>query len=149
MANSKIKRFEMLVELAQDELDKAQESFVTTRQQLESSQEQLDSLTEYHSNYLSKIYNEKQVTTAEIQTTQAFIDKVNKAILSQKDQVESLSEVVEKMRDNWVEKRARHQALKKVHQKLQRDESMRLDKQEQKMLDELASQGATQNNFFE
>lgn len=139
----------MLVELAQDELDKAQESFVTTRQQLESSQEQLDSLTEYHSNYLSKIYNEKQVTTAEIQTTQAFIDKVNKAILSQKDQVESLSKVVEKMRDNWVEKRARHQALKKVHQKLQRDESMRLDKQEQKMLDELASQGSTQNNFFE
>lgn len=140
MANSKVKRFEMLVELAQDELDKAQETFIAVRQQLESSQEQLDSLQDYHTNHLSKIHNEKEVTTAQLQTTQAFIDKVNKAILSQKDQITQLTHVLEKAQETWIEKRARHQSLKNIHLKLKRDERAKLDKQEQKMLDELASQ---------
>lgn len=140
MANSKVKRFEMLVELAQDELDKAQETFVAVRQQLESSQEQLDSLQDYHTNHLSKIHNEIEVTTAQLQTTQAFIDKVNKAILSQKDQITQLTQVLEKAQETWIEKRARHQSLKNIHLKLKRDERVQLDKQEQKMLDELASQ---------
>ncbi|MBD3612294.1 MAG: flagellar export protein FliJ [Hydrogenovibrio crunogenus] len=140
MANSKVKRFEMLVELAQDELDKAQETFIAVRQQLESSQEQLDSLQDYHTNHLSKIHNEKEVTTAQLQTTQAFIDNVNKAILSQKDQITQLTHVLEKAQETWIEKRARHQSLKNIHLKLKRDERVKLDKQEQKMLDELASQ---------
>ena len=140
MANSKVKRFEMLVELAQDELDKAQETFIAVRQQLESSQEQLDSLQDYHTNHLSKIHNEKEVTMAQLQTTQAFIDNVNKAILSQKDQITQLTQVLEKAQETWIEKRARHQSLKNIHLKLKRDERVQLDKQEQKMLDELASQ---------
>jgi len=146
MANSKLKRFEMLVELAQDELDKAQETFLAVRQQLESSEEQLDSLQDYHANHLSKIHNDKEITMAQLQTTQAFIDNVNKAILSQKEQMAQLTQALEKAQETWVEKRARHQSLKNIYLKLKRDERVRLDKQEQKMLDELASQQFVHSN---
>lgn len=139
----------MLVELAQNELDKAQETFVTIRQQLDSSQEQLNSLTEYQANHLTKFHNEKQVNAAQLQTTQAFVDKVNKAILSQKNQIEHMTHALEKAHEAWIEKRARHQALKTVHLKLKRDESVKLDKQEQKMLDELASQRFVQTQSSE
>ena len=149
MAKSKVTRFEMLVELAQNELDKAQETFITIRQQLDSSQEQFNSLTEYQANHLSKFYNEKQVNVAQLQTTQAFVDKVNKAILSQKNQIENLTHSLEKAQEVWIEKRARHQALKTVHLKLKRDESVKLDKQEQKMLDELATQRFVQSHSSE
>ena len=137
---SKIKRFEMLVDLAQDELDKAKENMLLLRQQSESHQMQLDSLKEYQSGYLASVYRDKRVNSAQVLSTQAFMEKVSAAIESQVVQVEQANNALVNAEDHWIEQKARHQAMTNLLKKLKKDQALKLAKQEQKMLDELASQ---------
>ncbi|KUJ75464.1 hypothetical protein AVO42_09080 [Thiomicrospira sp. XS5] len=140
MALSKLERLRVLVDLAQDELDKAQDVFVTVRSQRDEYQMQLDSLLEYHSDYVGQLTKSRDTSVMQLQTMQAFLDKVTSAIHSQTQQVRQLDEVVEKAHAEWLEKRVRHQSLEKLCQKIEKDHHAKLEKQEQKLLDELASQ---------
>lgn len=137
---AKIKRFEMLVELAQNDLDQARDNVLLLRQQTESQQMQLESLVEYRSGYLTSVYQDKQVNSTQIVATQAFMDKVNAAITSQQEQVKQSQQALIDAETHWIEQKARHQAMASLLQKLKKDHSVKLAKQEQKMLDELASQ---------
>lgn len=137
---SKIKRFEMLVDLAQDDLDKARENMLLLRQQSESHQMQLDSLKEYQSGYLASVYRDKRVNSAQVLSTQAFMEKVSAAIESQVVQVEQANNAVVNAEAYWIEQRARHQAMTNLLKNLKKDQALKSAKQEQKMLDELASQ---------
>ncbi|PLA73903.1 flagellar export protein FliJ [Hydrogenovibrio sp. SC-1] len=137
---AKIERFEMLVDLAQNDLDQARENVLILRQQCDSHQMQLDSLKEYQSGYLASVYQNKQVNSAQIVATQAFIEKVNTAISSQQEQVNQAQQALKDAEAYWIEQKARHQAMTSLLQKLKKDQTIKLAKQEQKTLDELASQ---------
>lgn len=137
---SKIKRYEMLVELAQNDLDKARENVLLVRQQCESHQMQLDSLLEYQSGYLASVYQDKIVHQAQILSIQAFMDKVRVAIEGQKDQVKQANESLVNAEAYWIEQKAKHQSMETLLKKLRRNQTLKLAKQEQKMLDELSSQ---------
>jgi len=138
--SSKIKRFEMLVELAQNDLDKARENVLVLRQQVENHRMQLESLQAYQSGYLASVYCDKSVNTIQMLTTQAFMDKVNAAIEAQTEQVTQADEALVNAEAFWIEQKARHQAMTSLFKNLKRDQSIKLAKQEQKMLDELSSQ---------
>ncbi|MGC9386234.1 MAG: flagellar export protein FliJ [Hydrogenovibrio sp.] len=146
MALSKLERLQVLVDLAQDELDKAQDVFVTVQGQRDGVQAQLNSLVEYHADYIAQLSQARDITVTQLQTMQSFLDKVNNAIHSQKQQLQQLEGVVEKAHEAWLEKRLRHKSLQKLHEKMQKDQRVKLDKQEQKMLDELASQTFVQRS---
>ena len=123
MAMSKLERLRVLADLAKDELDKAQDVFVAVRGQRDGHQAQLDSLLEYHADYVGQLTKSRDTSVTQLQTMQAFLD-----------------EVVEKAHAEWLEKRVRHKSLEKLCQKIEKDHHARLEKQEQKLLDELASQ---------
>lgn len=140
MAMSKLERLRVLADLAKDELDKAQDVFVAVRGQRDGHQAQLDSLLEYHADYVGQLTKSRDTSVTQLQTMQAFLDKVTNAIHSQTLQVRQLDEVVEKAHAEWLEKRVRYKSLEKLCQKIEKDHHARLEKQEQKLLDELASQ---------
>lgn len=139
MATTKLKRLQMLVDLAQRELEAAQEMLMAVRNQLEANQQQLDALRDYHRGYAEQVSGKGAVDPVKIKTAYAFMDKVSRAITAQQVQVEETQKAVEMAQQQWAEKRARANAMEKLFTKLQRDHQIQLDRQEQKMLDELAS----------
>ncbi|WP_019894243.1 flagellar export protein FliJ [Hydrogenovibrio halophilus] len=143
MKHNRIQRIRMLVDLADRELETAQNYLAAQEQTWQQHQTQLESLTEYQIGYLHSLRQAADTTTTQIHTNQAFLNKVNEAIVAQKRQVAALEDSLEEARQHWIEKRAHHQALSRLLEKLEKHETQRLDKQEQKMLDELASQAGS------
>ena len=85
----------------------------------------------------------KSVSTSpiQLQTRHAFGEKLRQAVEAQTVQVAELDKTVEFARQAWLDKRVRVKALQALLDKLKLGLQVRLDKQEQNMLDELAAQG--------
>jgi len=83
------------------------------------------------------------VTSIQMLSTHAFVGKLHQAILAEEAKTQGFKEVVERAKEAWVTKRARLQALQKLLEKLKKNKQACLDKQEQRFLDELASQAAS------
>jgi len=82
----------------------------------------------------------------QLQTTQGFIDKLNTAIVTERKTISELKVQVEQARQVWFEKRARVKAMQNLLEKVTKNEQVKLDRQEQKMLDDLASQQFLKSN---
>ena len=128
-----------LVELAEIEMDNAAKTFAMMRQQESSDASQLDSLREYQADYNQKGIKANQ-SLSQLNTYRLFADKLSQAIEAQEQKLQQSVQMVEKAQEAWFEKRARFKALEQLLQKKQNDYEYRLSQQEQKMLDELASQ---------
>lgn len=135
----RIERMARLVELAQIELDEAAQQFKSLQQQYHAEQTQLEQLQTYLQEYIASQSNGEGSTLQQLKSTNAFMEKLNKAIGQQTAHLEQLNITLEKSQETWVEKRAREQALVKLHDKLQKDLNHKLDKMEQKLLDELSN----------
>ena len=135
----RIERMQKIVELAQQELDEAATVFRSLEQQYESEQAQLVQLRQYLSEYIEQQTSGEGSTLQQLKSTNAFMDKLNKAINHQVEQIQQTDQSVQEAREIWVEKRVREQALVKLTEKLQSKHSQALSRVEQKMLDELSA----------
>ncbi len=139
--SARLDRMLVLVELSEGEFNQAQETLGILRNQLNEHQQQYDSLKEYLQEYVDKINNQGlSLMPIQLQTTQSFLDKLNSAIFAQAQKILEMTEIVNKAEENWVEKRLRVKALQKLFAKIKKNEMIFLEKQEQKMLDDLSSQ---------
>lgn len=144
---SRAKRMQLLVDLAEQEMDRAVQTFKEIQNQRDYVQLQLNDLKAYLDEYVAKISTSgHSFMPIQLQTTQAFVEKLKQAILSQTQQVDSLTETVKAAEQQWLEKRVRFNALQKVQQKLSRNEKIVLDRIEQKWLDDLAAQNFIKNS---
>lgn len=134
------KRIKLLVELAEQDVEKAQLTLKDIRANLLFTKQQLSDLKNYRNEYMARLTTSGHILPIQLQTTQAFISKLNLAIEGQQAQVQSMEEMLDKAQLQWMEKKVRLQALDKVYQNLVRKEYSQAEKAEQKMLDELASQ---------
>lgn len=143
---SRANRMQLLVDLAEQEMDRAIQTLKEIQNQRDYVQLQLNDLKAYLEEYVAKISTSGQsFMPIQLQTTHAFVEKLKQAILSQTQQVESLTETVRAAEQQWLEKRVRFNALQKVQQKLSRNEKVALDRIEQKWLDDLAAQNFIKN----
>lgn len=137
MATSKISRLAMLVDLAKSEKENLEKMLQALRLEHENDQAQLHSLEEYQRNY------HMEVTQASyrlnFQSKQAFLDKVNNAIIAQQGKLTQTLSKIEKLEAEWIDKKRYANALEKIHKKLILNENIRLEKIEQKMLDDLSA----------
>ncbi len=130
-----------LVELAEIELDKASQTLAALLEQYEQEREQLNSLENYRKEYSTLSVSQSIVTTPiQLQTRHCFGDKLHQAVEAQTQQVDRLDEVVEKAREAWQAKKIRKESLSALLMKLKQAHQFELNKQEQRMLDELAAQ---------
>ncbi|WFE68998.1 flagellar export protein FliJ [Thiomicrospira sp. R3] len=137
---SRSRRIKTLVELAEQDVDKAQLTLKELRLNLEFTAQQLNDLKSYRNEYMARLTASGHILPIQLQTTQAFINKLNLAIEGQQKQLSSMEEMLEQAQQQWLDKRIRLQALDKVYQNLVRQEIKAADRTEQKMLDELAAQ---------
>lgn len=134
----RLERMKKLVELAQDDLEKASIYLKGIQQQIASHQAQIDSLKSYQSDYIQKLTGRETKTLQQLNITQAFLDKLNTAIEQQAEEVTRLNKVADEAEKSWVEFKTREQALVKLYEKIQKDHDVSIDRAEQKMLDDLS-----------
>jgi len=139
--SSRINRMQKLVELADMDLDKAAQTLAALQEQYVQESSQLEALTSYIEEYSNQSLNKSiLVTPIQLQTRHGFSEKLRQAVEAQKSKVEQMAEIVEKGREDWLEKKVRVQSLLALLDKLKLSHQVKLDKQEQRMLDELAAQ---------
>ena len=140
--SSRVERMQKLVELADIELDKAAQTLAAIQGQHAEALTQLEALTSYAQEY-GQVPTNKSVSISpiQLQTRHAFGEKLRQAVEAQTTQVDELVKTVELARQAWLEKRIRVKALQALLDKLKLGVQIKLDKQEQHMMDELATQG--------
>ncbi len=140
--SSRIDRMQKLVELADIELDKAAQTLAAIQGQHVDALAQLEALTNYAHEYGQVPTNQSvSISPIQLQTRHVFGEKLRQAVVAQTTQVDELVKTVEFARQAWLEKRVRVKALQALLDKLKLGAQIKLDKQEQRMLDELATQG--------
>ncbi len=137
---SALTRLKMLVDLAEQDVEKA----ALTLRELQSQQafvsRQLNDLKAYLQEYVAKMTTSGQFfLPIQLQTTQAFIDKLNQAIVNQHAQLGALDKNVDAAQAQWLDKRVRYNALHKVYTKRLEQAQQLEEKQEQKAMDELSA----------
>jgi flagellar protein FliJ len=134
----RLARMKKLVELAQDDLEKASTYLKGIQQQIALHQNQIDSLKSYQVDYIQQLTRRESTTLQQLNTTQAFLDKLNTAIDQQTEEVARLNEAADEAEKSWIEFKTREQALVKLYEKLKKNHDVKMDKAEQKILDDLS-----------
>jgi len=138
--SNRLQRIQKLIELAEVELDQAAQTYSYMQNKLADAQSQLTSLKEYQDEYAKKPSSVTHISPIQLQTHNAFADKLIQALVAQKNQVEESEKMLELAQQNWIEKRSRVKALEALFKRIKSNEQVKLNKQEQRMLDELATQ---------
>lgn len=135
----RLARIAKIVELSRLELDVAVKALKSITSQVQVHIKQLETLKEYQTEYLIKLTSNRTTTLQEINQVQAFLIKLNQAVAHQANEVSQLEESLKKIKNNWIEKHTRTQALEKLYQKIEKKHLVKLDKDEQKMMDDLVT----------
>lgn len=142
-----IQRWTKLVELAEMEMDNAGKTVAFMQDEMQQAQEQLQTLQNYLQDYAKQPLEAPAQTITQLQTHAAFGDKLQQAIQAQSENYQQKQLMVEKALEAWREKRARYKALQTLLEKKRKQRDVKLSRQEQKMLDELAAQRSIHNSM--
>lgn len=137
---SRLNRIQKIIELAELELEQASKTFVYMQNKLAEDQGQFASLKEYQREYAQKPSQAGTINPIQLQTHNAFSDKLSQAIVAQGNQVEESEKMLDLAQKNWNEKRIKVKALQALHTRIKNNHQAKLNKQEQQLLDELSSQ---------
>jgi flagellar FliJ protein len=137
---SRLTRLKLLVDLAEQELEKAQLTLKQLTANRDITRQQIEDLKNYRQDYMAKLTASGTMLPIQLNTTQAFINRLNQAIEGQQQQLVSQQEMCEKAQEQWIEKRVRVQAMEKLYQKVAKQIRYIEDRAEQKMMDDLAAQ---------
>ncbi|GKT11139.1 MAG: flagellar protein FliJ [Thiomicrorhabdus sp.] len=139
--SSRMDRVLKLIELAEIEMDKAAKTLGAVQEQHIQAQNQLVSLQTYEQEYSQAPAKESiSMNIVQLQTRHTFGEKLHQAVMTQSFQVDEFAHTIERVKDNWLEKRTEVKSLQLLFDKLKRDREAQLNKQEQRLLDELAAQ---------
>ncbi|QCU90450.1 flagellar export protein FliJ [Thiomicrorhabdus sediminis] len=144
---NRLQRLHKLIELAEMELDKAGQTFHYMQNKLATEQGQVNSLLDYQADYAQQPISMGAIPAIQLQSRSAFSDKLNHAIIAQQQQVEESEKMVEMAQSAWQEKRANLKALQALYSRIENAENARINRQEQKLMDELSAQKFYQNQL--
>jgi flagellar FliJ protein len=128
-----------IVDLSKIELERSEQNLQKIKGQLQLATNQLDTLIDYQNEYLQKLKSSKTTTLQTINCTQAFLGKLNQAIAYQNTQIQQIEKSLAKDKNDWLDKKTNAQALAKLFNKLEKKHIVSLEKQEQKLLDDLVA----------
>lgn len=143
----RIKRIQKIIELAELEMEQAAKTMEYMRNKLANDEGQLFSLKEYQQDCIQKPVKSGIINPIQLQSHNAFVDKLVQAIAQQTHEVQESTRMLELAEQAWHEKRSRVKALEAMQSRLKSKQQARLNKLEQKLLDELSAQKFTQNSI--
>jgi len=141
MAESRAKRMQVVLTLAERSEKEAGEQLSQYQAQVEAETEQLRQLEEYAAQYLN-IYSERKtaVRPQELIAYSGFIQRLGVARKEQEARLNRVKAQMERLRQAWRIAHQKCESIKELIERLKQEENALLDKRLQKQLDELVGQ---------
>ena len=115
-----------------------------TGKSLRSLEEQLAKLGElyaYRHGYADRTRGMTDVSSAHWKDYQSFLQRLDQAVASQQQVVHDSEQNVERHRRRWLARRQRLDSLQRVLERYQEEETRFMERQQQRVLDDLPSRG--------
>ena len=132
------RRFQPVVDDARRREEIAARRLGEARQQLREAELQLQQLESYRAEYARRLTVSGGMGSRQLQDYRCFLERLNQAIVQQRQRLHQLAEMERQCRDEWQARYARHQAIDKVQAGYLREEQHAEARREQKQLDEHA-----------
>ena len=141
MAESRAKRMQVVLTLAERQEEEAAKKLSQFRDQLAQEERQLVELRDYANQYLYAQGELRQgVLAHELINYSTFINRLNEACREQETKVERYKVILDSLQQQWRVKHQKRKSIEELIARLQQEDNLLLDKRLQKELDELSSQ---------
>lgn len=149
MAESRAKRMQVVLMLAERKEQEVGEQLSKQRQLVDAELEQLRQLEEYAQQYLHNYSVRKtNVRPDELIAYSGFIQRLGEARMDQQAKVERQQKVLDRCQQLWRIAHHKCESIKELIERLKQDENALLDKKLQKELDELVGQQYSRPELF-
>ncbi|RYZ96332.1 MAG: flagellar export protein FliJ [Moraxellaceae bacterium] len=147
MAESRAKRMQVVLMLADRKEKEAGEQLAQYQKQIDAEVESLRQLDEYADQYM-RTYTEKRVSVRphELIAYSGFIQRLGEARKEQQARIERMRTGLKKFQQEWRVAYQKRESIKDLIKRLEHEESILLDKRLQKELDELVGQQYSRRN---
>ncbi|MGO1247376.1 MAG: flagellar export protein FliJ [Oceanisphaera sp.] len=134
------KALHLLLDQLDDKERKAVADLGAAQLQLQQLEQQQQMLSQYQRNYSEQFQQRGRegLSSHEFGHFQGFINKLELAQEQQQDGLKQAREQLEKTRTDWLAVRARKQAIEKLLEREAEREQIESNRQEQKMMDNMA-----------
>lgn len=143
MAVARSKRLVVVLNLQQQELDKISQQLSQQQDQLQQEQAKLTELECYRNDYMDSIRALKQADVQQIQRQRNFILRMQMACEQQGAMVNKVEEHCQAIMNLWQQHSQKLNKLEELIEGYKKEEQALVDKQEQKLVDELSTQKAS------
>jgi len=135
-------QLQLLAKVQREKEDKLQALYIQAQQFANNQQDKYDGLANYRTDYIrqSQQRGMQGVQSRQFNQYLAFITKLDQALEQQNMQVQQAKKVAETRRVNWILLQRKRKAIDLLIDKELEKMAIKAQKQEQKMLDEIATQ---------
>ncbi|WP_306520419.1 flagellar export protein FliJ [Rheinheimera sp.] len=135
-------QLQLLAKVQREKEDKLQALFIQAQQFANNQQDKYDGLANYRTDYIrqSQQRGMQGVQSRQFNQYLNFITKLDQALEQQNMQVQQAKKVAETRRVNWILMQRKRKAIDLLIEKELEKIAIKAQKQEQKMLDEIATQ---------
>jgi flagellar protein FliJ len=136
------KQLEQVAQWEQRKEDKLAQDFYLAQQHVQDNQRKLTGLQSYRLDYLRQLQHRanKGLGAMSFGQHQAFIDKLDSACLQQSRVLAQARAAAEQRKTLWLKQQQKRKAVEMLIDKKRLQQARREDRQEQAMLDEIATQ---------
>jgi flagellar protein FliJ len=141
MAESRAKRMQVVLTLAEREEEQAGQQLSQCQAQVAAEVEQLRQLDEYAAQYLT-VYGERKtgIRPHELIAYSGFIQRLGEAKKEQEGRLKRIQAQMDKLQQAWRVAHQKCKSIKELIDRLKLEESTLIDKRLQKEMDELVGQ---------
>lgn len=135
-------QLQLLAKVQREKEDKLQALYIQAQQFAKNQQDKYNGLANYRTDYIrqSQQRGMQGVQSRQFNQYLAFITKLDQALEQQNMQVQQAKKVAETRRVNWILLQRKRKAIDLLIEKELEKMAIKAQKQEQKMLDEIATQ---------
>ncbi|WP_290704479.1 flagellar export protein FliJ [Amphritea sp.] len=132
------KRLQVVLDLAERKRKQAEQLLGQTQSRVQQGEATLVQLQDYYSDYANSFYSagSEGVTPGQLQTHQAFMQKLRVAVEQQRNALLMDRAQLEKVKEHWQAAYQHYKSVDTLVEKLKREELLKEEKQQQKELDE-------------
>lgn len=135
-------RLKMVEQVAMVHENKAAQALALAQQQLQQEQERLQSLRDYQQDYqhTGQHRGHTGMSMHQFLTIQSFLDQIEVLLVRQQEAIDAAKHQLEYSRGQWLRLHQRRKSIAGLAEKMELQEWLAQEKQEQKQLDDLIVQ---------
>ena len=137
-----LKQLQLLVQVQKEKEEKLLANFVQAQQFLQTCNDRYQGLADYRTDYIRQTQQRgaEGVQSRQFNQYLNFITKLDQALEQQNLQIQQAQRVVDMRRTAWLTMQKKRKAMEILIERELAEIQRKADKQEQKMLDEIATQ---------